>query len=72
VPAHALADRFQRLESGGPRTRVNADTFGGEMIDGDEHGGLAFAGERGRQIGPPHGIDGVGDDGAVVVPGAAR
>lgn len=39
------------------------------MIDGDEHGGLAFAGERGRQIGAPHGIEGVGDDGAVVVPG---
>jgi len=30
---HALADRLQGLEAGGLRMRVDADTFGGAMID---------------------------------------
>src|ERR687894_856360 len=43
---YALAERFQGLEAGGPCMRVNADAFGGAMIDRDEHRGLAFAGDR--------------------------
>lgn len=68
VPAHALADRFQCLEPGRPRTGVDAHASGGEMIDRDEHGGLAVTGERSRQIGAPHRVPGIGNDGAVVVP----
>jgi hypothetical protein len=40
--------------------RVDADAFGRAMIDRDEYGGLAFAGER-RQIGAPHHVDRVGE-----------
>ena len=64
---HALADRLQRLEAGGPCMRVDADAFGGAMIDRDEHRGLAFAGDRRRQVGAPHRVDRLGDDGAVMV-----
>ena len=51
---------------------VDADAFGGAMIHRDEHRRLAFAGERRRQIGSPHGVHRLGDDGAVVVPRPAR
>jgi hypothetical protein len=37
------------------------------MIDRDEHRGLAFAGDRRCQVGAPHRIDRVRDDGAVVM-----
>ena len=30
---HALADRLQGLEAGGPCMRVDADAFGGAMIE---------------------------------------
>jgi hypothetical protein len=63
---YALAERLQGLEAGGPCMRVNADAFGGTMIDRDEHRGLTFAGDRGRQVGAPHRIDRVRDDSAVV------
>ena len=65
--AHALADRFQGLEPGGPRMGVDPDALGGAMIHRDEHRRRALAGERGRQIGAPHGVDGFGNDGPVVV-----
>ncbi len=67
MPAHALADRFQRLEAGGPRVCVDANAFGGAMINRDEHRGLTFAGKRRRQISPPHGVHRRGDDGAVMI-----
>src|SRR3954471_23834386 len=63
---YALADRLQGLEAGGPDMRVNADAFGRAVIDRDEHCGLAFAGDRRRQVGAPHCINLVRDDGAVV------
>src|SRR3954452_5344109 len=51
---HPLADRLQSLEAGGPRMSVNADTFGGAMIDRDEHELFAEVGdgltERRRRI----------------------
>jgi hypothetical protein len=64
---YALTDRLQGLEAGGPGMRVDADAFGGTMIDRDEHRGLAFAGKCRRQIGAPHRINPFRDDGAVVV-----
>ena len=67
VLPHTLADRFQRLEAGGSCIGMNADAFGGAVIDGDEHGRLALAGDRGRQIGAPDRIHRGGDDGAVMV-----
>src|ERR1700751_4708798 len=65
--AHALSDRFQCLEAGCSRTRMDANTFGSKMIHCDEYGGLTFTGEGGRQIGAPQGVHGVGNDGAIVV-----
>src|SRR5689334_25026189 len=35
--AHALADRFERLEAGGARCGVDADALDRAMVDGDEH-----------------------------------
>src|SRR5215208_4925051 len=67
-----LADRLQGLEAGSLRMRVDPDTFGGAMIDRDEHRRLALAGDCRRQIGAPHRVDRVGDDGAVVVARTAR
>src|SRR5258707_1936432 len=67
VLAHALANRLQGLEAGGLWMRVDPDTFGGAMINRNEHRGLAFAGNRRRQVGTPHHVDRVGDDGAVMV-----
>jgi hypothetical protein len=46
---------------------VDADAFGRAMIDRDEHSGLAFAGNRRRQVGAPHRVDRVGNDGAVMI-----
>ena len=68
---HALSDGLEGLEACGLAISVDADAFGGEVIDGDEHGDLALAGDRGSQIGPPHGVDGVGDDGTVMAAGSA-
>src|SRR5215213_6601781 len=64
---YALADRLQGLEAGGPGMRMEADAFGGAVIDRDEHRSLAFAGDRRRQIGTPHRINPFRDDGAVVM-----
>src|SRR5258708_28381003 len=72
VVPHALTDRFQRLEPGCPRMGVDADAFSGAMIDRDEHRRRALAGERRRQIGSPHRVHRLGDDGAVVVPRPTR
>ena len=66
VSPHALTDRLQRFEAGGPGMGMDADAFGGAMIDRDEHRRLAFAGDRRGQVGAPHRIDRVGDDGAVM------
>src|SRR5207248_2552747 len=60
---HALPDRLQGVEAGSLRMRVDPDTFGGAMIDRDEHRRLTLAGDRRRQIGAPHRVDRVGDDG---------
>ena len=51
MPAHALADRFERLEARGAGGGVDADTFGRAVIDSDEDGGGPFAGPGVGQIG---------------------
>src|SRR2546423_8943129 len=68
VLPRTLADRFQRLEAGGSCIGMNADTFGGAVIDGDEHCRLALAGDRGRQIGGPTSYPPAG----VIVPASLR
>ena len=72
VTPHPLTDRLERLEAGGLPVGVDADTFGAAVVDGDEHGGLAFAGDRRRQVGAPHRVDRIGDDGAVMIARPAR
>ncbi len=39
-----------------PGTRMDADTFGGEMIHRDEHCGLSLAGECRRPVRAPHDV----------------
>jgi hypothetical protein len=48
---HPLTDRVECLNAGGVLVGVEADAFGGEMVDGNEHRGLALCGDRCRQIG---------------------
>ena len=51
---------------------MDADAFGGAMIHRDEHRSQPLTRERGRQISSPHGVDRLGDDGAIVAAWAAR
>ena len=70
---HALPDRLQRLMAGAVERGVDADAFGRALVDGDEDGDLAvLEGEGGGHICSPHGIDGFGDDRAVMVARTAR
>src|SRR3954447_20649896 len=45
---------------------VRADALGRAVVDGDEHGRLALAGHHRGQVGPPHHVDPLGRDRAVV------
>jgi hypothetical protein len=45
--------------------RMDADAFGGAMIDGDEHRSRVF-GDGCGQVSAPHCIDGFRNDGAVM------
>src|SRR3954469_13601274 len=72
VAAHTLTDRLQRLEARRAGSGMNADTGGGAMIDRDKHGGGPVLGPGGVQIGAPHSVDGLRNDGAVMRPGSAR
>jgi len=68
----ALPDRLGRLVPGAARRRMKADAFGRAVVDRHEHRDLAVLGcERGGPVGAPHGVDRLGDDGAVVVAGPA-
>ena len=51
---------------------MDAHALGRVMIDGDEHRDLALAGDGRGQVGAPHRVHRVGDDGAVVVARASR
>src|SRR3954449_6296344 len=72
VAAHALADRLQRFEARGSGGSVDADAFGRAVVNGDEHGGLSLAGPGRGQVGAPHLVYPVGNDGAVVTARPSR
>ena len=67
-----LAKRLERLKAGGTLRRMNADALGRTMIDGDKDRDLTLAGDGGGQIGAPHGVDRLGDDGPVMAARPAR
>src|SRR3954464_7882200 len=64
---HALPDRLQRLKTGGSARRLGAHTPRRVMIEGHKHRDLSLTGEGRGQVGAPHRVHRVGDDGAVVV-----
>jgi len=72
VTADALAHRLERLEAGGAWRGVDADAVGRAVIDGDEDGDLALAGDSRGQVGAPHHVHRLRDDGAVVGARPAR
>jgi hypothetical protein len=72
VAPDTLAKRLERLKAGGTLRRMNADALGRTMIDGDKDRDLTLAGDGGGQIGAPHGVDRLGDDGPVVAARPAR
>src|SRR5436305_909978 len=76
--ADGLPDRLQGLEPAGAAGGVDADALGRAVVDGHEHRGLTLAGHHRGQVGPPHHVDPLGRDRAVVrlwpagPPGALR
>src|SRR5689334_74755 len=72
VAAHPLADRLQRLKARRAESGMDADAFGRAVVDGDEHAGLSLASPGCSQVGAPHLVYPVGDDGAVVIAGTPR
>src|SRR4051812_36768044 len=64
--ADGLPDRLQGLEPVGAAGGVDADALGRAVVDGDEHRGLTLAGHHRGQVGPPHHVDPLGRDRAVV------
>ncbi len=63
VLPHPLADRLQRLEARGPAGRMDAHALGRAVIDGHEHRDLPLGRPGGGQVGAPHRVDPVRDDG---------
>src|SRR4051794_473559 len=70
--AHRLPYRLERLEAISPLAGMDADALGRAVVDGEEHGGLAFASHDAGQVGAPHRIDPFGGDRAVVGARATR
>jgi hypothetical protein len=70
--AHALADWFERLEAGSALRGMDADAFGGTVVDRDEHRGLPLAGDRHRQVCAPHRVYRVRYDRAFMTARAPR
>src|SRR3954452_20012075 len=68
--AHPPLDRLERLEAVGAPAGMDADALGRAVVDGDEYRGLALAGHHRGQVGPPHHVDPLGRDRAVVGPRA--
>src|SRR3954452_889352 len=68
--AHRLLDRLERLEAVGAPAGMDAVALGRAVVDGDEDRGLALAGHHRGQVGPPHHVDPLGRDRAVVGPRA--
>ena len=64
--------RFERFEPGAAPGGMDADTFGVVVVNGNEDWDLPV-GRPGRgHVGAPHRVDGVGDDGAVMVARSTR
>jgi len=61
-----LADGLKRLKAGGPARDVDADTRGRAVVDGHKHRDLPLTRDGCGQIGAPHRIHRLGDDGALV------
>jgi hypothetical protein len=72
VLTDALAEWLEGLEAGAAPGGVDADALGGEVVDGDEHGGRSLGGPAGGGVDPPHGVRAVRDDRAVVRGRAVR
>src|SRR4051795_10686515 len=76
--AHRLLHRLESLEAVRVEGSVDADALGRAVVDRHEHGRLALAGHHRGQVGPPHQVDPLGRDRAVVrlwpagPPGALR
>src|SRR3954452_22320939 len=72
APTDGLPDRLEGLEAVRAPAGVDAQALGRAVVDGDEHRRLALAGRHRGHVGPPHGVDPVGRDRAVVGLGAMR
>src|SRR5690242_19617314 len=72
MAANALPDRLQGLEAGGSERGMEADALGRAVVDGDEHRGLTLAGDGRGQVGTPHYVHRLGDEGAVVAAWSTR
>jgi putative transposase len=51
---------------------MKADALGTVVIHRDEHGGLSFGGPVGRHVSAPQGVEGLGNDRAVMMAGSPR
>src|SRR5947209_2714785 len=70
--AYALAERFKRFEAGGTPGGMDADAFGRAVIHGNEHRGLALAGNGRCQVGAPHRVYRLGNYGPVMAARTVR
>src|SRR3954470_8056181 len=70
APTDGLLDRLQGLEAVGNPAGMDAQALGRAVVDGDEHRRLTLAGHHRGQVGPPHQVDPLGRDRAVVGLGA--
>src|SRR4051812_10971568 len=70
APTDGLLDRLQGLEAVGNPAGMVAQALGRAVVDGDEHRRLTLAGHHRGQVGPPHQVDPLGRDRAVVGLGA--
>src|SRR4051812_30368261 len=61
-----LLDRLESLEAVRAAAGMNAEALGRTVVDGDEHRRLSLAGHHRGHVGPPHEIDPLGRDRAVV------
>src|SRR3954470_3862965 len=60
---HALPDRLERFEAGGPARGMNAHALGRVMIDSDEYRDLSLTRDGRGQVGAPHRVYRRRDDG---------
>src|SRR4051812_2668240 len=66
APTDSLLDRLESLKAVRAAAGMNAKALGRTVVDGDEHRRLSLAGHYRGHVGPPHGVDPLGRDRAVV------